>query len=220
MSQCDCAGRRDGLDSTDEQDSIAGLLDTTSGCAQVGQKRKLKEPQGRVRWLTNEEIKRLLAEVRPHMADMIRFSLATGLRESNLLGLEWSQVDVERRVAWIHHDQAKMGTAISVPLNADALAVLERRKGIHKTYVFTWAGKRIALATSAAWYRALKRAKIENFTWHGLRHTWASHHIMNGTPPAVLKELAGWSSMDMVMRYVHLCPGHVAQYSNNAPSAS
>lgn len=47
MSQCDCAGRRDGLDSTDEQDSIAGLLDTPSGCAQVGLKRKLKQRTGR-----------------------------------------------------------------------------------------------------------------------------------------------------------------------------
>lgn len=52
MSQCDCAGRRDGLDSTDEQDSIAGLLDTRSGCAQVGLKRKLKERIQNRRWMT------------------------------------------------------------------------------------------------------------------------------------------------------------------------
>lgn len=52
MSQCDYAGRRDGLDSTDEQDSIAGLLDTPSGCAQVGLKRKLKERIQNRRWMT------------------------------------------------------------------------------------------------------------------------------------------------------------------------
>lgn len=52
MSQCDCTGRRDGLDSTDEQDSIAGLLDTHSACAQVGQKRKLKERIKNRRWMT------------------------------------------------------------------------------------------------------------------------------------------------------------------------
>lgn len=52
MSQCDCTGRRDGLDSTDEQDSIAGLLDTHSACAQVGQKRKLKEWIQQRRWMT------------------------------------------------------------------------------------------------------------------------------------------------------------------------
>lgn len=183
-------------------------------------KRKLKESRGRLRWLTHDEIRRLLAEVQPHMADMIRFTLATGLREQNVLGLEWSQVDIDRRVAWIHPDQAKMNRAISVPLNHDAIAVLDRRKGIHPTHVFTWAGKRIGLATSAAWYRALKRAKIDNFTWHGLRHTWASYHVMNGTPLAVLKELGAWEDMDSVMRYAHLCPGHVAQYSSNAPSAS
>jgi integrase len=183
-------------------------------------KRKLKESRGRLRWLTADEIQRLLAEVQPHMGDMIRFTLATGLREQNVLGLEWNQIDMPRRVAWIHSDQAKMGRAISVPLNDSALTVLERRKGIHPTLVFTWAGKRIRLATSAAWYRALKRAKIDDFTWHGLRHTWASYHVMNGTPLAVLKELGGWTDMDSVMRYAHLCPGHVAQYSGNAPSVS
>ena len=67
----------------------------------------LPEPSRRIRWLTREEAERLLAELPPHLAEMARFALATGLRERNVTGLEWSQVDLERRVAWIHPDQAK-----------------------------------------------------------------------------------------------------------------
>jgi len=182
--------------------------------------RKLKESAGRLRWLTVAEIDRLIAECQPHMADMIRFALATGLRDQNIVGLEWHQVDIERRVAWIHADQSKTNKTITVPLNDQAVAVLLRRKGIHTRYVFTWSGKRMVRASTTGWYRALKRAGLEDFSWHGLRHTWASHHVMNGTPLEVLRELGGWSSLQMVMRYSHLAPGHVAQYSNNAPSAS
>ena len=182
--------------------------------------RKLKEPKKRLRWLTKEEITRLLKEVPEHMGDMVKFSLATGLRESNVLDLEWSQVDMERKVAWIHHDQFKTERNFSIPLNDAALAVLQARKGVHPQYVFTYQGKKLKLATTAAWYRALKRADLEDFNWHGLRHTWASHHVMNGTPLAVLKDLGGWASLEMVMRYAHLAPSHVAQYSGNAPSTA
>ena len=57
---------------------------------------------------------------------MARFALATGLRERNVTGLEWSQVDLERRVAWIHPDQAKARKAIGISLNRDAVLVLRR----------------------------------------------------------------------------------------------
>ena len=61
--------------------------------------RWLKEPTRRIRFLTREEAQRLLAELPEHLADMAAFSLATGLRASNVTGLQWSQVDVVRRLA-------------------------------------------------------------------------------------------------------------------------
>ena len=69
-------------------------------------------------------------------------------------------------------------------------------------------------------YRALKKAELEGFTWHGLRHTWASWHVINGTPLRVLMDLGGWADYDSVLRYAHLAPGHVAQYANNAKAPS
>jgi Site-specific recombinase XerD len=62
---------------------------------------------------------------------------------------------------------------------------------------------------------ALERAGIDNFTWHGLRHTWASWHVQNGTPLNVLQELGGWSSYDMVLRYAHLAPDHLSEFASN-----
>ena len=52
--------------------------------------------------------------------------------------------------------------------------------------------------------KALKRAGIENFRWHDLRHTWVSWHVQQGTPLFALQEMAGWETEKMVRRYAHL----------------
>ncbi len=77
------------------------------------QVRMLKEPTRRVRFLTREEARRLLAALPEHLSVMAAFSLATGLRRSNVTGLQWTQVDLVRRQAWIHPDQAKARIAIA-----------------------------------------------------------------------------------------------------------
>lgn len=175
----------------------------------------LSESKGRLRWLTRAEADTLLSELPRNLKQMARFTLSTGLRENNVLELTWSQIDKERRALWIHADQAKNAKALAVPLNEKALAVLAEQEGIHERLVFPYCGKQVKKASSAAWYRALKRAELEDFTWHGLRHTWASWHVQNGTPLEVLKELGGWASLQMVMRYAHLSPGLLAQYADN-----
>src|SRR5207302_10757151 len=82
------------------------------------------EAQRRVRWLTKEEVTRLLHALPPHKRQLTRFALATGLRQANVLGMRWSDVDLDRRTAWVHADEAKGGTAIGIPLNDEAIAVL------------------------------------------------------------------------------------------------
>ncbi|MDD5227340.1 MAG: site-specific integrase [Methylococcales bacterium] len=183
--------------------------------------RLLPEEQGRVRWLTFEESERLLAELPEHLAAMARFTLATGLRASNVSGLEWSQIDMQRRCAWIYADQAKGKKSIAVPLNNDALTVIRSQIGKHPDFVFTYKGNPIlGQQSTKAWWAALKRAGIENFRWHDLRHTWASWHIQNGTPIHILQELGGWSDSDMVKRYAHLSPLHLSGYASNVDAKS
>lgn len=131
----------------------------------------------RIRWITQIEAARLLKELPPHLEAMARFSLATGLRESNVTGLEWSQIDMQRRCAWIQHpDQAKSEKAIAIPLNDDALAVIHGQIGKHITHVFTYEGEPVSRVNNHTWRKALKRAGITEFRWHDLRHTWASWH--------------------------------------------
>ena len=112
-----------------------------------------------------------MAELPTHQRDVVLFALATGLRQSNLVGLEWSHVNLAAGHAWVGADQSKNGKPIAVPLNATALAVLQRQVGKHPEKVFTYAGKPLGWANTKAWRNALKRAGIENFRWHDLRHT-------------------------------------------------
>jgi integrase len=176
--------------------------------------RMLKEPTRRVRFLTRDEADRLLAELPAHLADLAAFALATGLRRSNVTGLEWTQVDLGRRLAWVHPDQAKARKAISVPLNAEAVVIIRRQAGRHPTHVFSYQGRPIRQVSSKAWYAALARAGIEDFRWHDLRHTWASWHVQNGTPLHALQELGGWESPEMVRRYAHFNAEHLAPYAD------
>ncbi len=176
--------------------------------------RMLSQTKRRVRWLTREEADRLLAELPDHLAAMARFALATGLREANVVKLEWSQVDLDRRCAWIHADQAKARKAIPVPLNAEAVLVLRQQAGKHSSRVFTYQGEPVTKANNHAWRKALVRAGIRNFRWHDLRHTWASWHVQQGTPLHALQELGGWSDYEMVRRYAHLSVEHLAEYAD------
>lgn len=177
--------------------------------------RKLPEPKMRIRFLKPEEATTLISELPSHLAAMVKFSLATGLRKSNVTELVWSQVDLVRKTAWVHADQAKNGKPIAVPLNTDALNVLREQLFKHQRYVFTYQGKPVKKVNGKAWRAALERAGITNFRWHDLRHTWASWHVQKGTPIAVLKELGGWSDIKMVMKYAHLSSDHLAGYVDN-----
>ena len=91
--------------------------------------RMLREPTRRIRFLTESEAHRLLSELPAHLGDMAAFSLATGLRRANVTGLTWSQVDLARRLTWIHPDQAKARKAIAVPLNAEAVELITKQVG-------------------------------------------------------------------------------------------
>lgn len=182
-------------------------------CDEIVIQRKA-HPIKRLRWLTREEWSRLYAELPPHLKAPALFAVSTGLRQANVLGLRWDQVDMDRRIAWVHADEMKAGKAISIPLSQAAIEALQCVKGQHPIYCFTYRKKPLE-SVKRAFGNAKKKAEVD-CTWHDLRHTWASWHVQNGTPLAVLKELGGWASMDMVMRYAHLSQTHIAEWAENA----
>lgn len=169
----------------------------------------------RVRWLSPMQARQLLHHLPEHQRALVVFALATGLRQANVVKLEWPQVDMRRRMLWVYASEAKGRRDFSIPLNETALDVLRACKGNHARRVFTYQGRPLANANTRAWRKALNRAGIRDFRWHDLRHTWASWHVQHGTPLFVVQDLGAWSSEQMVRRYAHLAP---SQYATHALS--
>ncbi|WZB62197.1 tyrosine-type recombinase/integrase [Achromobacter xylosoxidans] len=70
------------------------------------------------------------------------------------------------------------------------------------------------LELTPAWGQCQVNIISVHFHWHDLRHTRASWHVQHGTPLMVLKELGGWETIEMVQKYAHLAPSHVAAHAN------
>lgn len=182
--------------------------------------KNFKERKKNIRWITSSEANRLLDCIHnPWMRAVSEFALYTGCRASEVLNLRWSNVDLNRATAWIEAPDTKSEYARTIPLNQVAMKVLMRRKGIHKEYCF---GRVNDVPSNDIDRRifnaALRKANIDSFTFHDLRHTWASWHAQAGTPLMVLKELGGWETLEMVMKYAHLATSHLAEYAGNVSS--
>ncbi|MGR3753277.1 site-specific integrase [Edwardsiella anguillarum] len=188
---------------------------------------KVPQPKNRrVRWLEPHEAKRLIDECPEPIKSVVTFALATGLRRSNIINLEWQQIDMSRKVAWINPEDSKSGRAIGVALNETATKVLLSQMGRHNKYVFvhtdaatradgskTAKVRKMRVDDNSAWNRALQRAGIDDFRFHDLRHTWASWLVQSGVPLSILQEMGGWESIEMVRRYAHLAPNHLTEHA-------
>lgn len=175
-----------------------------------------KEPRGRIRFLSDEERTRLLtacqASESPDLYPAVILALSTGARAQELLGLRWPQVDLPRKVATLH--ETKNGERRVLPLAGPALELLRERSKVRRLdtdLVFpgrTRPAKPVDLRTP--FETALKRAGIEDFHWHDLRHTCASYLAMNGASLAEIAEVLGHKTLSMVKRYAHLSEAHTA----------
>ena len=186
------------------------------------------------RWLTHEEWDKLAAELPTHMRMMATFAITTGLRQANVLKLQWKQVDVPRKLVIVDATDAKGRRTFPVPLSQKALDVLAEAEGQNSEFVFTYNGQpvseiktafikaccRAGLGTVSVDAGSLSptgkpRVQYSGFTWHGFRHTWATWHVQNGTPLDVLQRLGGWADYKMVLLYAHHAPGYLAGFADN-----
>jgi integrase len=169
-------------------------------------------------WVSREQAHMLLGLFPPHTRGMMIMALATGMRRSNVTGMEWSRVDQKRGTYYVPASNVKgRKKGLPVKLNADAIAILEEWKGKHERYVFCF--RRRAPITQVAtrmWRRVVKEAGLEGVTFHSMRHSWASWQVQGGTPLRALQEMGGWASLEMPIRYSHLEPGHLAQYAETS----
>lgn len=162
-----------------------------------------EEPRCRVRWLNANEVGRLLDALPDHIRPMAALSLATGLRQSNVFNLRWSQVDLSNRVIRIEGDEMKNKNEHVIPLSDIAVEVIRQQIGKHEDAVFTYLGRPVKVIANKTWKDALKRAGLEDFRWHDMRHTWATTLVQNGVPEGVLQVLGAWETPAMVKKYAH-----------------
>ena len=164
------------------------------------------EDNARIRFLSDDEEKVLRKAIEARCPEHLpEFDLAlhTGMRLSEQYGLTWVDVSFARRVLTIQ--RSKNGSARYVPLNQSAIRALEvmrERTGGMGFVCGETSGPR-------RWFEpVLKDAKISAFSWHCLRHTFASRLVMAGVDIRTVQELLGHKTIAMTVRYSHLAPQH------------
>jgi integrase len=190
---------------------------------------KVKKPKvanGRVRYLTIDELGRLrtataVSENR-YLAAVLEVAIATGMRYSEIMNLRWRDVLLDERgqCSLAVLEETKNGERRGVPLTGSGQSALDALRQAHmKTndgrvnsgqLLFpssTKKDKPVELRKS--WETALKRAKIENFRFHDLRHTTASYLAMEGATGPEIAEVLGHKDLQMVKRYAHLSKAHI-----------
>ena len=182
--------------------------------------RKLREPEGRIRWITRSEAAALVQAARgiarsPYLADFIVTALHTGCRSGELLGREWRRLDLSAGLIHLEAHHTKAAKRRSVPLNQTARrAILSRARYRAKHCPGTpWVfcrknGERLEWL-QRSFKLACARAGIEDFRIHDLRHTCAAWLVSAGVPLPEVRDLLGHASITMTERYAHLAPDNV-----------
>ncbi len=178
----------------------------------------LKEPPGRTRFLTKDEITTLVGKSADFFKPVLITALNTGMRHSEIIDLTWDRVHIKNVIdPYIELDITKNGKKRFIPLNDTMIELLNdlavQKK--HDQYVFINSKGRKFQRTTKPFKTALKKAGILDFRFHDLRHTFASYFVMSGGDLLTPKEILGHSSMKMVERYTHLASAHKRKQMNN-----
>ena len=164
----------------------------------------LKEPPGRIRYLMPWELERLIQYAISYLKIIILFAVGTGVRKGELRALKWKDIDFENGIAHIERSDkvtysTKSADRRDVPLSKKVIQSIQTLSRDDE-YIFPKGDFR------KAFDNACRRAGIEDFLFHDLRHTFCSHLVMEGTDIAIVSKLMGHKSLAMTMRYSHLAP--------------
>ena len=177
---------------------------------------KPKQPQGRVRFLSDDEREALLRECKasnhPDLYLAVVLALSTGARQMELMGLHWDQVDLNRKVITLY--ETKNGEIRALPLVHHAFELMKERAKIRRidtNLVFPGTNPKKPIVLRLPFEKALARAEIHNFHWHDLRHSCASYLAMNGASLSEIAEVLGHKTLQMVKRYAHLSHAHTSK---------
>ena len=178
---------------------------------------KLKEPRGRVRYLSDEERERLLDACKDsantNLYLIVVLALSTGARQQEIWDLRWSDVNLIKGL--ITFSETKNDEFRSVPLKGHPLKLLLEHSRIRRDdsdIVFpSKKNPAVSYDFRNPWKKALLVAEVEDFRWHDLRHSCASYLAMNGQPIRTIAEILGHKTLSMVQRYTHLNAEHLSE---------
>ncbi len=191
----------------------------------VGMVRKLEEPPGRQRYLTQGELDKLLETCResasPDLYLLVLIGVTTGARLGEISNLRWSAVDLDRDLFHfrVGNVNAIKGEVRAVPIAPPVKALLQARQAARK------AAKVVALRDDAlvfpstvsarqpincrdSWGKATARAGLEGFHFHDLRHSCASFLAAHGASLLEIGKVLGHKTPSTTARYSHLTADH------------
>lgn len=160
----------------------------------------------RDRRLTGDEGKQLLQHLSCEAKAVFEFAIETAMRRSEILGLEWKDIDLKIPCAYLH--DSKNGEAGAVPLSRAAINILkERTRGVGATKVFQINQRELR----KAWELARKAAGIPDLRFHDLRHEATSRLFEKGLNVMEAASVTRHKTLSMLKRYTHLTPSNIAK---------
>jgi integrase len=167
--------------------------------------KQLKENNERERVLTPEEFASLLEHCPDHVKPIIRVAYYTGMRQGEILNLTWGQIDLKEGFIRLGPKSTKTNESRDVPLHPkliEMFKVMRMRNGVPlpQVRVFTYAGRSLG-SIKKAFTTAVKKAGLDNFTFHDLRHTAINNWRLQGNDYFRIMAASGHKTMHVFKRY-------------------
>jgi integrase len=161
--------------------------------------------------LSQEEMRLLLENSKPPLKHVILVALNTGMRRGEIFNLEWVNVNLENNFITVKAQEAKSKRLRRIPINQSLRKLLLKlnltRNGNRYVFQNPMNGKSYSPLQSS-WESLLSRTGIKDMRFHDLRHTFASHFLMNGGDLYTLKEILGNKELDTTARYLTVTTAH------------
>jgi integrase len=180
-----------------------------------GSRLAFRESNQRQRYLMEADIEKLLNSCSAHLLPIVEIALHTGMRKGEILSLKWEQI--RNGFIYLEGGMVKSGKDRQLPLDdraAQVLKELQIRNKWKSPFVFVGPDGKRLLDVKKGFSGACRRAGIEDFHFHDLRHTFASHLVMKGANLKAVQRLLGHSDSKMTDRYSHLSPDHLRETVN------
>jgi integrase len=178
----------------------------------------MQEPPGRTRYLNLEEINKLLTKCNDQVKPVVIVALNTGMRSQEILDLKWNNIFIENTInPYLEIEISKNGKKRFIPLNNTLITLFSdlKIKSDGRSEIFLNYRNQPLKHIRKQFHYARDKANINDVRFHDLRHTFASHYLMNGGDLLSLKQILGHSTLKMVERYAHLSQSHKLNMVNN-----